>query len=26
VEQTIHALCTPVQQPTVFDVETSVVA
>ena len=21
VEQTIHALCTPVQQPTVFDVE-----
>jgi glycine/betaine/sarcosine/D-proline reductase family selenoprotein B len=26
VEQSIRALCTPVQQPTVFDVETSVVA
>ena len=24
VEQTIHALCTPVQQPTVFDVEDAV--
>jgi glycine/betaine/sarcosine/D-proline reductase family selenoprotein B len=24
VEQTIHALCTPVQQPTVFDVEEAV--
>ena len=25
VEQTIRALCTPVQQPTVFDVEATVV-
>jgi glycine/betaine/sarcosine/D-proline reductase family selenoprotein B len=24
VEQTIYALCTPVQQPTVFDVEEAV--
>jgi glycine/betaine/sarcosine/D-proline reductase family selenoprotein B len=24
VEQTIHALCTPVQRPTVFDVEEAV--
>ena len=24
VAQTIHALCTPVQQPTVFDVEDTV--